>query len=151
MTRGEWTLRPYGAFSIYGESALLAVDEKGGWLYFTAAKESAIERQAYRVRIEGGDPNGSAGGGDHRPSFRADGRFYVDLYSNISYPPALSPCESRREARWPFSHAPGSRSSPAPLHRPQAPRPACSSPSFFQVRARDGFTSPGTDKHARRL
>jgi dipeptidyl-peptidase-4 len=133
VTRGEWPLRPYGAFAIYGESPLLAVDEKGGWLYFTAGKQSAIERHIYRVRLEGGDPQRlSVEGGYHRPICRPDGRFYVDVYSSVRTPPSLS------------LHR-GDGSPVMVLSPPRAdilPRDGMRFPSFLRIPARDGFMMP---------
>ncbi|HTR99964.1 MAG TPA: DPP IV N-terminal domain-containing protein, partial [Bacteroidota bacterium] len=91
VTTGERPLQPYGAFAIYDESPLRAVDEKGGWVYYTAAGESSIERQIYRVPVGGGEPERiSHAAGTHSPSFRSDGCFYVDHFSDVRTPPSLT-------------------------------------------------------------
>ena len=149
VTHGDWSLRPYGAFAIYDQSPLLAVDERGGWVYFTAGEKSAIERHIYRVRRDGATPERlSSEDGYHRPSFRSDGLYYVDLYSNVRTPPSLS----LRNA--------GGREvqvlSPPRLYlvpHPQvsffdtrssrfAPRLGVQFPSFIRIPARDGFSLP---------
>jgi dipeptidyl-peptidase-4 len=133
VTHGEWSLRPYGAFAIYDESPLLAVDEKGGWVYFTAGEKSAIERHIYRVRLEGGAPERlSSGDGYHRPSFRSDGLFYVDLYSNVKTPPSLS-----------LHRGDGSGGRTLSLSRSGlVPGIGMQFPSFFRIPAPDGFMLP---------
>jgi dipeptidyl-peptidase-4 len=149
VTHGGWSLRPYGAFAIYDESPLCAVDEKGGWAYFTAGEKSTIERHIYRVRLDGGTPERlSSGDGYHRPSFRPDGRFYVDTYSNVRTPPSLSLRNAEgREVQvlssprlylvpHPQDSLFDSRSSRF------VPRFGVQFPSFFRIPARDGFMLP---------
>ena len=149
VTRGEWSLRPYGAFAIYDQSPLLAVDEKGGWVYFTAGKKSAIERHLYRVRLEGGEPERlSADEGYHRPSFRSDGRFYVDLFSNICIPPSLTLRKADGKEVSVLSHSRLSlvphKALPPAGSRAGGPLPPSGMqfPFFFRVPARDGFSLP---------
>jgi dipeptidyl-peptidase-4 len=152
VTRGEWSLRPYGAFAIYDESPLLAVDEKEGWVYFTAGEKSAIERHIYRVRLDGKSQERlSTGDGYHRPSFRPDGRFYVDMYSNVKTPPSLSLHNGDgREVRVLSPSRtgliPGAQLSRDPfMSRSSGPIPlraAMRYPSFFRIPARDGFMLP---------
>ena len=149
VTHGGWSLRPYGAFAIYDESPLRAVDENGGWVYFTSGEKSTIERHVYRVRLEGGTPERlSSENGYHRPSFRPDGRFYVDQYSNVRTPPSLSlHSADAKEVRMlspsrlflvPHPEISPSLSSSGGF----APRPGIRFPSFFPIPARDGFKLP---------
>ncbi len=151
VTRGEWSLRPYGAFAIYDQSPLLAVDEKGGWLYYTSAEKSTIERQLYRVSLEGGEPvRVSVEGGYHNALFRSDGRFYVDTYSNIRTPPSLVlhngdgtgayPLSLPRTLLIPSTGWPVSLTVPDAGASQYHTRMQC--PSFFRVAARDGFMLP---------
>ncbi len=42
LTRGDWEI-----------SSLIALDERAGWLYFYAKKDSFIDRHVYRVRLDG--------------------------------------------------------------------------------------------------
>jgi len=133
VTPGDRSLRPYGAFAIYDESPLQAVDEKGGWAYYTAGGESSAERQIYRAPIGGGTPERvSEGAGTHRPSFRGDGRYFVDRYSNAHTPPALTLY--------------GTGGGPARvISAPRTdliPGQALNYPSFFRIPATDGFMLP---------
>lgn len=149
VTHGEWSLRPYGAFAIYDESPLCAVDEKEGWLYFTSGEKSTIERQVCRVRVEGGEPGRiSKEDGYHRPSFRGDGRFYVDRYSNVRIPPSLSLHNAEGKEVQMLSPSrlvlvPRPEISPSLSSSSRfAPRPALQFPAFVRISARDGFMLP---------
>lgn len=91
ITRGDWSLRPAGMFASYGDNALLAVDEKENWAYFTAQEKSSIEQQLYRIKLDGsGMQRLSQESGFHDPGFSPDHRYYFDRYSNISTMPSLS-------------------------------------------------------------
>ena len=48
LTSGKWEVR-----TLYG------VDEKNGWVYFSATKDSHIAENVYRVRVTGGEPSAS--------------------------------------------------------------------------------------------
>src|SRR5262249_1981243 len=57
----------------------------------TALEKSPIERQLYRVRLDGsGMKRVSREDGVHRISFSPDRRFYLDAHSSHSTPPSLS-------------------------------------------------------------
>ncbi|MGB7926173.1 MAG: S9 family peptidase [Pyrinomonadaceae bacterium] len=90
ITKGDWSLRPAGMFASYGDNALLAVDEKENWAYFTAQEKSSIEQQLYRIKLDGsGMQRLSQGDGFHVVRFSPDNRYYFDRYSNISTMPSL--------------------------------------------------------------
>jgi len=44
LTKGDWEI-----------SSLIELDEKNGWLYFYAKKDSFIDHYVYRVSLSGGD------------------------------------------------------------------------------------------------
>lgn len=90
VTSGEWALRASGGV-YWLRSAVQRIDEKKGWVYFTAHKESALEKHLYRVKINGKKlQHLSKGRGTHAITMSPDGRYYFDQYSNISTPPALT-------------------------------------------------------------
>lgn len=85
VTRGEWALRPSG------DAVVVAVDEADEWIYFTALKESSIERHLYRIHPDSsGFERLSGRHGTHRPTFRADAKLYLDVFSSLSTLPTLS-------------------------------------------------------------
>jgi len=115
-----------------GDDAV-SVDEKKGVVYFTASGESSIERHLYSARLDGnGLKRISEGRGTHAVSFSPDSRFYIDRFSNASTLPSLSLHEAGgREAALIAPARPGLLSGFALEY-----------PSFFTLRARDGFPMP---------
>jgi hypothetical protein len=76
------------------------VDEPRGLAYFTGLKKSSIERQLYRVRLDGsGLERESREDGTHRvlPSF--DRRCYIDVHSAHAMLPSLSDRARRQHAK----------------------------------------------------
>jgi dipeptidyl-peptidase 4 len=131
MTRGDWPLRPFGAFAINDSPAILSVDEKEGWVYFTAGEKSTIERHLYSVRLDGtGMKRLSREDGYHNPQFSRDGRYYLDTYSSVSMPPSLT-----------LHTADGTRLKLITPSYPVAPLDM-QYPSFFTIPAEDGFRMP---------
>ncbi len=85
LTKGEWEV-----------TAVDAVDEKAGVIYFTATEKSPMERQLYRVGLDGsGFTRITKEAGTHAMGFpmSAGGRnrfsptAFVDTYSNTMSPP----------------------------------------------------------------
>jgi dipeptidyl-peptidase-4 len=90
ITKGNWALHSAGGVAFWVRQAVSAVDEKGGWIYFTALEKSSIERHLYRIRFDGtGMERLTKEDGTHLISFSPDGRFFFETYSNISTPPSL--------------------------------------------------------------
>lgn len=76
LTDGDWEIR-----SIYG------VDEKNGWVYFSATKDSHIAENVYRVRIADGTLERlTQGGGTHSASFDPTFTFFIDSVSDARAP-----------------------------------------------------------------
>lgn len=77
LTRGDWEV-----------TALSGIDEKGGWVYFTAGRPSPLERQVYRVPLSGGEPvRITLEPGTHAVSMAPAANAYVDYHSSIERPP----------------------------------------------------------------
>ena len=80
LTSGEWMA-----------TGVAGVDEAGGWAYFSATRESPLERQLYRVRLEGGEPERlSADGGVHGAVLSGDGRWLAAARQSLEEPPSIS-------------------------------------------------------------
>jgi dipeptidyl-peptidase-4 len=78
ITKGPWEVTGF-----YG------YDDRSGWLYFSAAEKSPLERHLYRIRLDGKrleritrDP------GTHSINFNSGFRYYIDTYSRAGVPPA---------------------------------------------------------------
>jgi dipeptidyl-peptidase 4 len=77
LTKGEWAV-----------TALDAVDEANGEVYFTATAKSPMERRVYRVGLDGtGFQQITKEAGMHAAEFSPDASAFVDTYSNTARPP----------------------------------------------------------------
>src|SRR6266478_6843431 len=77
LTKGDWEV-----------SALEAVDESKGLIYFTATEKSALERQLYRVALDGtGFARVTKEDGTHHVNIAPKAAAFVDTYSNSMAPP----------------------------------------------------------------
>lgn len=71
ISQGEWQV-----------DAIEAVDQNNGQIYFTATKDSPLEKQLYRVGINGGDIEKISGrAGWHNIEFSDDASIYLDDWS----------------------------------------------------------------------
>ena len=90
VTKGPWALASAGGVAFWVRQALVGVDEKNDWIYFTALERSSIERHLYRVHSDGsGFTRLSREAGTHRISMSPDARHFLDRYSDIRTLPAL--------------------------------------------------------------
>ena len=77
LTSGDWDVED-----------VLAVEEPGDYVYFTATRDSPLERHIYRVRRSGGDIDRlSVSPGMHAATFAKNASIYVDSWSNTTTPP----------------------------------------------------------------
>lgn len=70
--------------------AIEAVDESGGWLYYSASPDRPTDRALYRVRLDGGEsvrltPAGQPG--THGYSLSPDARWAIHTHSTFTRPP----------------------------------------------------------------
>ena len=80
LTRGEWEV-----------TSLVGVDEEDGWVYFTAAVPTPMERHVHRVRLDGrGLERLSETPGTHHAELSADGEYYIDQLSRAGVPPSAA-------------------------------------------------------------
>lgn len=76
LTDGKWEVR-----------ALYGVDDKNGWVYFSATKDSYIAENVYRVRLTGGEPERlTTGNGWHTANFNKTFTHFVDNSSDANTP-----------------------------------------------------------------
>ncbi len=124
LTSGDWQV-----------DSLAGVDRKRGLIYFTATKDSPIERHLYRVSISGGRIEKLT----HEPGTHItalDHRFdkFVDIFSDTRTPPAVS---LRSLENGSILHA---------IHTPDDPRLttlALAPPELVSIDSRDGETLRG--------
>ena len=80
LTRGDWEI-----------SSLIAVDERAGWLYFYAKKDSFIDQHVYRAKLDGSKLERLT----HRPGwhewrFSPDRRLVIETRSDADTPPGMT-------------------------------------------------------------
>lgn len=82
LTRGEWEV-----------TEVAAVDENRGAVYYLSTEASPLERQLYRVSLEGGEGRRiSQGPGTHAISMSPSAEFYLDTFSDLNTPPSTVVC-----------------------------------------------------------
>jgi dipeptidyl-peptidase-4 len=88
VTKGPWIVDAAQSFA--GRGAGLALDERRGFLYFTATQKDPRERHLYRTRLDGtGLARLTREDGTHRTLLSPDGRFYADTWSDARTPPRV--------------------------------------------------------------
>ena len=119
ITKGKWEIR-----ELYG------VDEKNGWIYFAATRDSAVERHIYRVKRNGHDLQRlSSRPGTHYPRFNPGCSHYFDFWSDIATPVQVH-----------LFTAAGKLVRVISANKVEAlARYRLARPQFLQVKARDGF------------
>ncbi|WP_444958655.1 DPP IV N-terminal domain-containing protein [Microbulbifer sp. ZKSA002] len=81
LTKGDWVV-----------DELEAVDEQANRLYFTARKDTPIERHLYEVSLQGESDikRISQRSGMHSIEFSEDASGYIDKFSSVTTPPQVS-------------------------------------------------------------
>jgi dipeptidyl-peptidase-4 len=94
LTAGEWTVAGDS-----GERAIEAVDETRGLVYFSANRETPLERHLYSAPLAGPrEPQAveasirklSQGSGWHSNALSRDGQLWLDTFSTPTSPPSLT-------------------------------------------------------------
>ena len=130
VTQGPWMVD--GRVSFAGAGPGFVLDERSGFLYFTATEKDPRERHLYRVRLDGtGRTRLTREDGTHRTVVSPDGRFYADTWSDAAHPAAGRGCRARtaRSAR---------RSRRTPTRRSSASSAAPI--EWVELKAKDGTT-----------
>jgi dipeptidyl-peptidase 4 len=132
VTKGDWAIVSSGGLPFWVRQAVVGIDEKNDWIYFTSIKDSSIERQLYRVHADGtGLTRLSKEAGAHRIAMSPDTRFYFDRYSNIRTLPSLRLFDSN-----------GSVKSTLAAPRPELLPAGMQYPELLTIPAADGFPMP---------
>lgn len=132
VTSGEWAIASSGTGVFWVRQAITGIDEKEGWLYFTAMKDGSLERHLYRVNLDGsGMTRLTKDAGTHRINMSNDTRFYFDTFSDINSLPALR-----------LHASDGSEQAVVAAPRPELLPAAVHFPELLTVPAADGFPMP---------
>ena len=132
VTKGDWAIATSGGLPFWVHNAVAAIDEKNDWIYFTALKDSSIERHLYRTHSDGsGLTKLTTDAGRHSIAMSPDARYYFDTYSNIRTLPALS-----------LHKSDGQLTATLAAPRPELLPPAMVYPELLTVPTSDGFPMP---------
>jgi dipeptidyl-peptidase-4 len=132
VTKGDWAMVSSGGLPFWVRQAVVGIDEKNDWIYFTSIKDSSIQRQLYRIHADGtGLARISTEPGTHRINMSPDTRFYFDRYSNIHTMPSLRLLDSGGKIK----------STLASPRLEQLP-PGMQFPELLTIPAADGFAMP---------
>jgi dipeptidyl-peptidase-4 len=76
---------------IWEVTDIVGIDERDDWVYFYGKKDSHLEQNLYRVKLNGKKPeNISEQDGWHTAIFSPDYKYYVEHFSNVSTPTQIS-------------------------------------------------------------
>jgi dipeptidyl-peptidase-4 len=132
VTKGDWAMVSSGGLPFWVRQAVVGIDEKNDWIYFTSIKDSSIQRQLYRIHADGsGLARISTEPGTHRIHMSPDTRFYFDNYSNIRTMPSLRLLDSSGKVK-------STLASP----RPELLPAGMQFPELLTIPAADGFAMP---------
>ena len=133
VSKGRWALASAGGVAFWVRQAIVGVDEKNGWIYFTALEQSSTERHLYRIKPDGtGFMRISKEPGTHRISMSPDARYFIDRYSDVRTLPSLRLHASE-----------GSAQQTVAVARPPLLAPyEVQFPELQQIPAADGFPMP---------
>jgi dipeptidyl-peptidase-4 len=82
VTEGEWEVR-----------SVPRVDEKEGWIYLTATRDSPVAEHFYRVKLEGGPVERlTEPAGQHDADISPNGKYFIDRWSNAATPTRVVLC-----------------------------------------------------------
>lgn len=75
----------------YNVIELAGVDEESGEVFFTRYTDDGLHSQLYRATLDGGEPQPvTHEPGVHGVNMRADGRYFVETYSNATRAPRIA-------------------------------------------------------------
>jgi dipeptidyl-peptidase 4 len=132
ITKGDWAIAASGGLVFWVHQAVTGIDEKNDWIYFTALKDSSIERHLYRIHSDGsGLTKLSSEPGRHSIAMSPDTRYYFDTYSNVRTLPALRLHTSE-----------GKLAATLAGPRPELLPPGIVYPELLTIPASDGFPMP---------
>jgi dipeptidyl-peptidase-4 len=121
--------------------AVAGIDEQHDWMYFTAMEASPLERQLYRVHLDGsGMMRLTTAAGVHRISMSPNAKSYVDVFSDAQTLPSLTlsnidPAASAEKTRDVVL---------APARAEVLARFDIQYPEMATIPARDGFPMPAS-------
>ena len=100
ITKGDWAMCSSGGGAFWVKRAVTGIDEDAGWIYFTSLEKSSLERQLYRIRLDGKNMDRlTTGDGTHSITMSPNGKYYFDRFSNTTTPPSLMLCDAKGKVK----------------------------------------------------
>lgn len=135
ITKGDWAMCSSGGGAFWVKRAVTGIDEDGGWIYFTSLEKSSLERQLYRIRLDGKNMERlTTGDGTHSITMSPNGKYYFDRFSNITTPPSLTLCDARGKMKMTLATPEWGGFKSFEIQAPE----------LLYVPARDGFKLPAS-------
>jgi dipeptidyl-peptidase-4 len=132
ITTGDWAIASSGGVAYWVRQAVVGIDNQNDWIYFTSLKDSSIQRNFYRIKLDGsGLTRLSSESGTHGISMSRNAKFYFDNFSNARTLPALR-----------LHSADGKLLQTLAAPRPELLPAGIQYPEFLTVPAADGFAMP---------
>jgi dipeptidyl-peptidase 4 len=132
VTRGNWAIVSSHGGAFWVHQGVVGIDQAKGWIYFTALKDGSVERQLYRVNMDGTELKRiSTEPGTHEIGMSIDAGYYFDAYSNIRTLPALR-----------LHAADGALKATIAAPRPELLPADLQYPQLTTIPAADGFAMP---------
>jgi len=132
ITSDDWAVASSGGVAFWVRQAVVGIDHQNDWLYFTALKDSSIQRNLYRIKLDGsGLTRLSPESGTHGISMSPNAKFYFDNFSNARTLPALR-----------LHSADGKLLQTLAAPRPELLPAGIQYPEFLTIPAADGFPMP---------
>lgn len=95
VTSGSWEL----SSGLFVPDAVQHIDEKNGWVYFLATKDSPLAANLYRVKLDGTHMERlTRERGDHHIRVSPKGEFFVDSWSHFAAPAQVRLCDASGSA-----------------------------------------------------
>jgi dipeptidyl-peptidase-4 len=133
VSKGEWAIREAEFHDPRPGRAVVCVDERNEWVYFTAQKEASIEHQLYRIKFSGkGIERLSKKKGQHKTTFSPDAQYYVSKFSSRSLPPSLKLHKSDGSIVQVLAESPVEKLAKFDIQYPE----------FLTIPTKDGFPLP---------
>lgn len=90
LTKGEWIVDA-DPFSLVEPGQPFNVDEKNGWIYFSASEKNVLERHLTRVRLDGTQLTRlTETPGTHFATLSADGQYLTEVFQSVTQTPVTS-------------------------------------------------------------
>jgi dipeptidyl-peptidase 4 len=90
VTRGDWAIVSSHGGAFWVRQGVAGIDQDADWIYFTALKDSSVQRQLYRVHADGSALQRiSTEPGTHEINMSPNATYYFDQYSDLRTLPSL--------------------------------------------------------------